>query len=75
MPGQPFDASSAAHVVDILKAVAHPVRLRIVALLCEDDAHVTAMAEHLDIPQAAVSQQLRILRMNGLVDVSRKGGL
>ena len=61
-------------VVRILKAVAHPVRLKIVALLCEGDRHVSALSEELDINQAIISQQLRILRMSGLVDASREGG-
>jgi ArsR family transcriptional regulator len=61
-------------VVKILKAVAHPLRLRIVALLCHGDKHVNALAEELAVNQAIVSQQLRILRMSGVVEVSRRGG-
>jgi ArsR family transcriptional regulator len=69
------DSERAAQIADVLKALAHPVRLQIIALLCDGDAHVNAMAERLDIPQPIVSQQLRILRMRGLVDVAREGGL
>ena len=61
-------------VLKILKAVAHPVRLRLVALLCRGELHVSALAEVLQINQAIVSQQLRILRMSGLVGSSRQGG-
>ena len=61
-------------VVGILKAVAHPMRLRIVAMLCARQMHVSALAEGLQISQAIVSQQLRILRMSGLVGSSRQGG-
>jgi ArsR family transcriptional regulator len=68
------DANRAAHCAEILKAVAHPLRLRIVAILCEGDTHVTALAERLGASQAIVSQQLRILRSNGLVAASREGG-
>jgi ArsR family transcriptional regulator len=68
------DANRAAHCAEILKAVAHPLRLRIVAILCEGDANVTALAERLEASQAIVSQQLRILRSNGLVAASREGG-
>ena len=64
----------AEHCAEILKAVAHPLRLRIVAILCEGDEHVSGLAERLDAPQAIVSQQLRILRMRGLVGVTREGG-
>jgi DNA-binding transcriptional ArsR family regulator len=49
------------------KAVGNPVRLRIVAALCEGEENVGGLAERLDLKQAIVSQQLRILRMSGLV--------
>ena len=60
---------------DVLKAIAHPLRLRIVALLCERSEHVNGLAERLQVPQSIVSQQLRILRMRGLVASSRENGL
>ena len=74
MGGSLFEEESAAHVVGVLKAVAHPVRLRIVALLCEEAVHVSAMADRLSVTPAIVSQQLRILRMSGLVDSYRRDG-
>ena len=58
----------------MLKAVAHPLRLRIVAILCEGEENVTALSEKVGATQAIVSQQLRILRGNGLVEASRAGG-
>ena len=64
----------AAHVAEVLKAVAHPLRIRIVALLCRGDEHVNALAEKLQAPQAIVSQQLRILRLKGLVVAARENG-
>lgn len=63
-----------ANVAEVLRAVAHPLRLRIVALLAQGDEIVGRIAERLDAKQAIVSQQLRILRMNGLVHVEREGG-
>ena len=57
-----------------IKALSHPLRLRIVAILSETDAHVNALAEELAVPQSVVSQHLRILRMEGLVAVERKEG-
>ena len=68
------DAHRAEHVADVLKAVAHPLRLRIVASLCEGEAHVGALADRLGASQAIVSQQLRILRGHGLVAATRSGG-
>jgi ArsR family transcriptional regulator len=63
------------HRIAILKAVAHPVRLCIIDALAATPTHVNALAEALDVPQAIVSQQLRILRMSKVVEVERKNGL
>ena len=75
-PQQPIasDPERADHVAEVLKAVAHPLRLRIVAILCRGDENVTALAEKVGASQAIVSQQLRILRGHGLVAASREGG-
>jgi ArsR family transcriptional regulator len=59
---------------DVLKAIAHPLRLQIVAVLCEKEEHVNGLSERLGAPQSIVSQQLRILRMRGLVSPTRKNG-
>ncbi len=68
------DGGRAERVAEVLKAVAHPLRLRIVATLCRGDEHVNALAERLDVPQPIVSQQLRILRGHGLVAAHRANG-
>jgi DNA-binding transcriptional ArsR family regulator len=62
-------------LAEILRAVAHPLRLRIIAALCHEDIHVTALAVRLGAKQAIVSQQLRSLRMLRLVDGRRENGL
>jgi DNA-binding transcriptional ArsR family regulator len=61
------DVEKTARIADILKAVAHPLRLRIVSLLCQGDWQVNALADRLGAPPAIVSQQLRILRLHRLV--------
>lgn len=68
------DRDRAAHLAEVLKAVAHPLRLRIVALLCEREQHVSGLVEALGIAQPVVSQQLRILRSQGLVEATRAEG-
>ena len=68
------DVGRATWVSDVLKAVAHPVRLGIVAVLCEGEANVGTLARLLRQPPAIVSQQLRILRMHHLVAAERRGG-
>lgn len=64
----------AEKAAEVLKAVAHPLRLRIVALLCRGEHHVNGLAEALHAPQPIVSQQLRILRARGLVTARRENG-
>ena len=64
----------ALHLADMLRALAHPIRLRVIACLIEGDANVTELTARLRAGQPAVSQQLRILRMCGLVKVERGGG-
>jgi len=68
------DGGRAEHAAEVLKAVAHPLRLRIVATLCRGAEHVNALAEALGVPQPIVSQQLRILRSHGLVAATREDG-
>ena len=70
----PGNAERAEHCAEVLKAVAHPLRLRIIAILCRGEEHVNALAEELGAPQAIVSQQLRILRMHDLVEARRQDG-
>ncbi len=60
--------------VRLLKALAHPVRLRILMVLREEEecvCHLTALLHH---RQAYVSQQLRFLRQAGIL-TDRKDGL
>ncbi len=68
------DDAKSARIAEVLKAVAHPLRVRIVAILCRGEQHVSALAEALDAPQAIVSQQLRILRLHDLVAATRQDG-
>jgi DNA-binding transcriptional ArsR family regulator len=68
------DPASASHVAEILKAVAHPLRVRIVAILCEGEETVTGLCQRLEATQPIVSQQLRILRSHGLVSADRANG-
>jgi len=74
LPPLSSDPRRAAHVAEVLKAVAHPLRIRIVATLCQGEENVSALAEKVGASQAIVSQQLRILRGGGLVAASRANG-
>jgi ArsR family transcriptional regulator len=54
-------------LVDTLKVLAHPVRLRILALLREGELCVCEVAEALGLAPSTVSEHLTGLRRNGLV--------
>ncbi len=51
----------------LLKAMASPVRLRILCLLSENEMSVGDIAERLQIREQATSQQLAQLRLEGLI--------
>ncbi len=74
MPRTLRSAQDFADAADLLKALGHPLRLRIVERLTRGREHVGALAEGLDVPPAIASQQLRILRMSGLVAATRENG-
>jgi ArsR family transcriptional regulator len=68
------DAAAASRVAEVLRAMAHPLRVRIVAMLCGGEETVSGLARSLAAAQPIVSQHLRVLRLNGLVAVRRRDG-
>lgn len=59
---------------EMLKAIAHPVRLCIVRRLWRKGAcNVTNMQGCLDVPQSTISQQLGKLRQAGIIEGERQG--
>lgn len=60
-------------LVEQLKAVSHPLRLRVLALLASGELCVCQITETLQVPQSSVSEALRELRRAGFV-VERKEG-
>ena len=66
--------SQAVAAAEVLKAIAHPLRLRVLCLLSRQDENVKTIANELDVPSAIASQQLRILRSAGLVASSTREG-
>ncbi len=65
-----FDGAS-----ELLRALAHPVRLRIIELLSSGELCVKRLEELLGIPQPSVSQHLRRLKYGGLIESERRGHL
>jgi DNA-binding transcriptional ArsR family regulator len=64
---------SAHYAKDLLKSLAHEGRLAILCRLTEGPATVGELEEFLGVRQAAVSQQLARLRIEGLVEAERDG--
>ncbi len=62
-------------LIQYLKAMAHPDRLRILAILRKGPACVCHLQRLLNRPQPYISQQLRLLRQAGLVSARRQGQL
>lgn len=59
---------------EMLRALAHPLRLSIVALLDEEGAlTVTEIHEALGIEQAVASHHLGIMKTKGMLNVERDG--
>ena len=64
---------SAADASTFLKAISHEGRLLILCYLASGEKTVTELEDLLSARQAAVSQQLSRLRMEGLVTPRREG--
>ena len=58
---------------EFFKALAHPVRIRVLEVLSGGERTVTDLQHILEIEQSHLSQQLGVLRRGGLV-VSRREG-
>lgn len=69
-----YDFSKYNEVAEILKVLAHPVRLCIVnGLLVSGECNVTYMQNCLNTPQSTISQHLQRLRTAGIVECRRNG--
>jgi len=60
---------------EVLKAMAHPVRLGVIELLADGEKTCTELFEQLGCSQSMMSQQLKILCQQGLVAIRREGTL
>jgi len=66
-------AGDLRYLVEQLKAVSNPLRLRVLALLGGGEICVCQVAETLGVPASSVSEALRELRRNGFVTERREG--
>lgn len=60
-------------VGDILKVMAHPVRLKILQGLLSDECNVGGIVKKLNLPQSTVSQHLSLLRGRGIIAPRKEG--
>lgn len=58
---------------EILKALGHPVRLKILCGLFSGECNVKNLQECLNIPQATLSQHLAILKSVNVIEGERDG--
>ena len=58
---------------EILKALGHPIRLKITAGLCSEECTVKKIWECLGLPQSTVSQHLSLLKSKGVIFGIREG--
>ena len=59
---------------EVLKALGHPVRLKIVeGLFDNSDCNVGDIVEKLKLPQSTVSQHLALLRHKGIIAPKKEG--
>lgn len=64
---------AAAQAVALLKALGHEARLLLLCQLSQGERSVGELEALLDIHQPTLSQQLAVLRAEGLVDTRREG--
>lgn len=65
--------ATATQVVDTLKILANPERLLLLCLLSQGEHCVSDLETALDIRQPTLSQQLSVLRAEGVVHTRRAG--
>lgn len=66
---------SLQHRIEVLKVIAHPVRIRILEELLKGVKCVSDFEDFLDISQPNVSQHLALLRRHGTIDYYMDGRL
>ena len=69
--GQPPDLQS--FKAEFFKALAHPIRIRILEILRSHARSVQDLQAELDLDQSTVSQQLAVLRAKNIVTARKEG--
>src|SRR4051794_5375969 len=58
---------------ELFKTLGHPLRIRVLELLCERPMPVRDMLTEIEVEAPNLSQQLAVLRRSGLVNARRSG--
>lgn len=71
---EPMDAAQAEKVAELLRALADPIRLRLMSIIAAaDEACVCDLTAPFAVSQPTISHHLRVLKDAGLVDSERRG--
>ncbi len=70
-----LEQTSFKQEAEMLRALGHPVRLKILCGLMSESCCVKIMQECLQIPQATLSQHLAVLKGVGVIEGIRYGNL
>src|SRR3954462_2174754 len=73
---EPLSADAAERIAPLLKALADPVRLRLLSLVAshgEGEACVCDLNDAFDLSQPTISHHLKVLHESGLLDRTKRG--
>ena len=73
---EPLSADQAAAVTPLLKAIADPVRLRLLSIVLSSaggEACVCDLTPHFDLSQPTISHHLKVLHDSGLLAREKRG--
>ena len=76
LAGTAMSLEQAEQIVPVLKALADPVRLRLVSLIAANasgEACVCDLNDAFDLTQATISHHLKVLHSAGLLDREKRG--
>ncbi|MEO5708946.1 MAG: metalloregulator ArsR/SmtB family transcription factor [Nocardioidaceae bacterium] len=73
---EPLSADAAERIAPLLKALADPVRMRLLSLVAshqDGEACVCDLNDAFDLSQPTISHHLKVLHESGLLDRSKRG--
>lgn len=76
LTSEPLTESAAARIAPVLKALADPVRLRLLSIVAshaDGEACVCDLNDAFDLSQPTISHHLKVLHEVGLLDRSKRG--